>query len=696
MSRSSPIMKKETVNDKRDSPGLLKSLNLYIRIFLYIVIITVMGNMSALLDKFLHPEIPYFDPEHLVIGGILAFLTTIICAMIESNMRISKKNFQSTSLVPFTWFLVTTWTMVIFASLTWDIYRQKQATYEVAVHEARTVFEKDLNYYRWATGHDGVFVPITDKTQPNPYLAHIPEYKIRTEKGRKLTLVNPEYMIRQVYEMQTTTSGALGHITSLDPIRPGNEADPWEARALAAFEKGETEVVEITEINKMPYLRLMRPMITEKGCLKCHAAQGYEVGDIRGGVSVSIPLYHLYDISVKDIVTFTVGHIGLWILGLLGIIVGFSRIRQSMMESEEAEARTKAIIDNMFDGLITFEEDGTIASLNAVAAKMFRYKDREAVGEKISKLIVIPGLPVNASGKMLHGEINRLAGSSKEMVGRQADNSSFPVQISISRMMFGPQPLYIAMVRDITEEKIRKAEAMQAGKLAAIGELAAGVAHEINNPINGVINYAQILHDQMEEESRPEEQEMLGRVLKEGDRVATIVRNLLSFARQRDEETNDVAMKEIIDDSISLLKHQFNKDGIQLVVEVQSDMPFIKGNPQQLQQVLLNLFSNARYALNERYPTPNPAKRIEIKSSVVHLGKDYIRTTVTDFGYGIANEVIDKIFDSLFSTKPPGEGTGLGLSISRDLVNAHHGHLHVDTVINDHTTATVDLPVPEE
>ena len=665
------------------------------RIPLYVFVIVLMANVNALTDSVVHPDIPYFNLGHFIVGGLMAFLTTIICTMLEVNYnRSSLVTTASAKLAPLAWFIAAIWTAIIFSSLASDIHGEQETKVDIALQEARTVYNKDLNYYRWATGHNGVFVPITATTSPNPYLSHIPEYKVETTKGKKLTLVNPEYMIRQVYELQTTAHGVLGHITSLDPIRAENAADPWERKALEDFEEGVEEVSSIEEIGGKPYLRLMRPMVTEEGCLKCHATQGYEVGDIRGGISVSIPMAHLNELADKDISTYTLGHVGLWILGLLGIFLGSHRIHLAISEREEAEVKTRSIIENMFDGLIITEEDGIIESLNNTACQMFEYPLGELRGKHLSRLV--PELPGNVSEIDAAGFRIQL-GRHHEVEGVRRDGTQFPLEIAISKMHFGPKMFFIAIVRDITEEKIRKAESLQAGKLAAIGELAAGVAHEINNPINGVINYAQILQDEMESSGTTEQNDLLKRILKESDRVAGIVRNLLDFARQRDEEIDDISLREIINDSISLIKHQLVKEGITPVLDIPEQLPTLRGNPQQLQQVFLNIFSNARYALNERFPAFDPAKKIEVSASLVSFGRDrIIRTTVTDHGSGIDPKNIDHVFDSMFSTKPAGLGTGLGLSISRDLVLKHHGFIHLESKLGDHTTVTVDLPLSEE
>lgn len=673
-------------------PRLFHGHSTHWRYLAYGLIIGLLGNLSALINLFLHPEIPYLDTSNSIVGGILALLAAILCIMLETHIRRDTLSASSARLGPYPWILVALWTVLIGASLAWSINYKRQETIAVAKNEARTIFDKDLLYYRWAADQNGVFVPVTKAIRPNPYLKNFPDSSGVTDSGHPLTLVNPEYMIRQVYEMQTSDNDARGHITSLNPRRPGNAADPWEKKALQAFEeKGEIEVSAIQDMDGQQYFRLMRPMITEQGCLKCHADQGYAVGDIRGGICVSVPMTLLNSLFRKDVFTMALAHGALWILGLLGTFLGAYRITDSIREKEQAETRLRAIINNMLDGLITVEENRTIESLNASAAAMFGYSPEEAVGRPIEFLLRFPTGPVD--DKNLGTSLRKAISSRRPLHGLRKNGDSFPVALSLSEMRLGSKRLFIVMVRDITEEEQHRHEALRAGQLAAIGELAAGVAHEINNPVNGIINFSQVLLDEAEDEGNKTFQDILKRIISEGERVAGIISNLLSFTRQRDEIVGDVNLKVVIDDCVALLLYQLDKDKIKLQVEIPDDLPLLKGNPQQLHQVFLNLLTNARYALNQRFAGPDPDKRIEIHSWTITVdGRRFIRTTLTDHGIGISQDVINQIFDSLFTTKPPGEGTGLGLSISKGLVRDHAGQLTLESVPGDHTVATVDLP----
>lgn len=249
----------------------------------------------------------------------------------------------------------------------------------------------------------------------------------------------------------------------------------------------------------------------------------------------------------------------------------------------------------------------------------------------------------------------------------------------------------IEVASDITERLALQAEAIRAGHLASLGELSAGVAHEINSPINGIINYAQILCNKGAPDSP--ERDIAGRILKEGDRIADIVRGLLSFARDRKEEKRPVSIEGILSETLLLTRAQTKKEGITLLTAVPSDLPEIVANPQQIQQVFMNLISNARYALNRKYPGAHDGKILEIRGErIVADGGTRVRMTFRDTGTGIHAELIDKVVEPFFSTKPSGQGTGLGLSVCNGIICDHGGSLAIESVDGVFTSVTVDLP----
>jgi C4-dicarboxylate-specific signal transduction histidine kinase len=241
----------------------------------------------------------------------------------------------------------------------------------------------------------------------------------------------------------------------------------------------------------------------------------------------------------------------------------------------------------------------------------------------------------------------------------------------------------------VTEKKLLQAETARAGQLASIGELAAGIAHEINNPINGIINCAQMLID--EDGATSERTEISQRIMKAGGRIAMTIRNLLSFARNREEELDHVHILGILSDSLDLAEAQLRNDSIDLRVDIQDNIPRIKVRGHQIQQVFLNIIINARYALNQKFCRSHEKKMIEIKADTVDTNdKKYVRVIFFDQGTGISADILDRICDPFFSNKPIGEGTGLGLSISQAIVKDHGGNLYFDII--DFRSYSYELP----
>ena len=245
---------------------------------------------------------------------------------------------RATRLTTYFWLLIVIWTIIIICLLALDFLQTGWVQREMAKTEARANFNKDQAFRFWSSKHGGVYVPINSRTPQNPFLSHVPERDITTESGKALTLMNPAYMLRQMLEEYENLFGVHGHITSLKHYRPETAPDEWERTALLAFERGDKEVLEFTEIEGTPYLRLMRPMIAKKSCLKCHVNQGYKVGDVRGGVSVSVPM-SLYVASQRKVFTTHVFGFGLvWLLGIAGIGMATRGLRNRNRARDKAEA----------------------------------------------------------------------------------------------------------------------------------------------------------------------------------------------------------------------------------------------------------------------------------------------------------------------------------------------------------------------
>jgi len=250
----------------------------------------------------------------------------------------------------------------------------------------------------------------------------------------------------------------------------------------------------------------------------------------------------------------------------------------------------------------------------------------------------------------------------------------------------------LLLASDITEKMALQAEAMQACHLASLGELAAGIAHEINNPITGIINYGQILINECSAERM--ENDIGKRIVKEGERIGRIVKTLLSYARDDQRERKIAAsVPAILEESIILTQAQIRKEGIDLKINLLDDLPEVDVNFQQIQQSFINIISNARYALSEKYPRRHKNKLLEITGEKVMISdRPYVRIVFHDHGVGISPHELPMLTKAFFTTKPFGKGTGLGLSITERIIADHGGFLSFESIKGEFTKAIIDLP----
>lgn len=248
------------------------------------------------------------------------------------------------------WIFFAGWLLLVFLSLWFNFTSIDKTAFEMAVTQGRTSWTKDQSYRQWVTDKGGIYAPPSEEYPPNPYLAHIPQRDVVTTEGKKLTLINPAYMIRQVHEIAVLPDAPKEHITSLRSLRPENKPDEWEYLALKKFENGQNEVAELAMLNGRLNMRFMRPMITKEGCLKCHGEQGYKVGDIRGGVSFSIPFKPFLDAAQDQKRFLLIWHFLILLIGIIGTELAFRRIlknelllRKALEESKVNEEKVRQL-----------------------------------------------------------------------------------------------------------------------------------------------------------------------------------------------------------------------------------------------------------------------------------------------------------------------------------------------------------------
>jgi signal transduction histidine kinase len=216
-------------------------------------------------------------------------------------------------------FLVIIWTVLIGFSFAWNRHMIVQNNHDLALYKSQSFFNQILITRFWNSAHGGVYVPVTELTEPNPYLKDSLR-DLTATNGMKLTKVNPAFMTRQISELNHKKDDIRFHITSLKPLRPANDADLWEKSVLARFEAGEKEVFELINHQDRNEFRYMAPLKVEESCLTCHAEQGYKLGEVRGGISVSFPS-EIYTASQNNAIVYILFiHIAAYILGLSGLM----------------------------------------------------------------------------------------------------------------------------------------------------------------------------------------------------------------------------------------------------------------------------------------------------------------------------------------------------------------------------------------
>jgi len=230
-------------------------------------------------------------------------------------------------------------------------------------------------------------------------------------------------------------------------------------------------------------------------------------------------------------------------------------------------------------------------------------------------------------------------------------------------------------------------------QLSALGELAGEVAHEINDLSNGIINYAQLLSDELTAcGDRPEAEKMLGKIIGSGERIGAISGEILACSESRDQGKQPTDLSRVIADVLSLFKSRFRNQGIVVNRDLPDNLSAIPGNRRQLRQLFINLLLNAQQALENRYPGPDEGKRLEIGADLFQDGdSEWLRTIIVDHGCGMNPERLKKAFDPDVTTRST--GNGLGLPVCREIVREHGGRLFISSIAGDHTEVIVDLPI---
>ncbi|OGP49447.1 MAG: PAS domain-containing sensor histidine kinase [Deltaproteobacteria bacterium RBG_13_43_22] len=382
------------------------------------------------------------------------------------------------------------------------------------------------------------------------------------------------------------------------------------------------------------------------------------------------------------------------LIGYEGINIDLSQRKQMEKELRETNDFLNNFIKSSPNAIMASDMKGDIFIWNKAAEEILEYKAYEVIGKMNIRKIYPEGVAQQVM-KMLrspdYGGIGKLR--SYPMVYKRRDGQIIEGNLSAA-IVYDGQGKEIASVGvfvDLKERldmerklRITQEQLLQSEKLAAMGRLTSQIAHELNNPLYGIMNTLELLKTEVSPQSK--RRKILEMALSETVRLTELLRKMLSFSRPDEEEKQTVDINTIIDEILVLVKKQLQENGVTIASSFSPDLDQVFASKNQLRQVFLNLISNARDAMPE-------GGTLTVKTSP---NKDNIHIEFTDTGIGIDQEIIEKIFDSFFTTKDSIKGVGLGLSVCYGFIKEHGGHIQVSSRIGEGTTFTITLPSYKE
>jgi len=384
-------------------------------------------------------------------------------------------------------------------------------------------------------------------------------------------------------------------------------------------------------------------------------------------------------------------------LVVMVLVFTFSRSRL-----KKSEILNTSILRTSPDGILTVNRHGVIETLNLAAERIFGYSASELIGSNVN--VLIPEQYRAGHEGLVSSYMDEkkpdVKVNGREVEGLCKDGTVVPLEVTLSEMQVDDARSFVAIVRDVTGRKHAQAQMVQSAKLATLGEMSTGVAHEINQPLNIIRMSTDTLNEMLDEGEVPSPDFLktrLERIASQVARAASIIDRMRTFGRKPGGHDTAVSPKEAVLNAVSHLREQLRLDGIELELDVPETCRPVRGDPIELEQVVLNLLTNARDAVNDTIKTKMGGERPDCVTIKVEDDPSLsaVKVIVEDTGGGIPEDVLLKIFDPFLTTKEVGKGTGLGLSISHGIVSGMHGTI-VASNSDDGAIFTVTLPVADE
>ena len=347
-----------------------------------------------------------------------------------------------------------------------------------------------------------------------------------------------------------------------------------------------------------------------------------------------------------------------------------------------SEARYRHLVESASDAIVTLDANGRFTTVNHAAENISGYRRDELVGQWFAPMLPDDDLP-----KALAHFQQALAGETGLFDSQFYRKDGEVRTISITYSTPQKDEEVLCLIRDVTDQKMLQEQLIQSEKMSAIGQLVSGVAHELNNPLAGISAFAQLLL--AEKRFPPDQRTAAETIYSEARRASRIVQNLLTFARQHKAEKGPTAINQVLDDTLELRGYELRVRGIDVRREYDESLPDTMADAHQLQQVFLNLITNAEQAMEK---SDGHHHRLTVRT---RRATDAVRIEIEDTGGGIPPNLVERIFNPFFTTKPTGSGTGLGLSISLGIVREHEGRIWAENAQQSGARFIVELPMTE-
>lgn len=366
---------------------------------------------------------------------------------------------------------------------------------------------------------------------------------------------------------------------------------------------------------------------------------------------------------------------------------------QILTALEETASHYKAILETTVDAIITIDSQGIVQTFNSAAEKIFGYRAEEVIGNNVKMLMPEPYQSEHDGyiGRYLKTGVPKIIGTGRQVNGLRKDGTEFPMDLAVSEVPSKDKRLFAGIVRDMTERILLEEQLVQSAKLAAVGRLISGIAHEVNNPVSIIKLHIASVMQNIESQKLPEDLiETLRVIQRQNNKIGQIIAGLQAFSRQGYFSPDWINVNQTVHTALRLVENTLQNQDIVYQAELEDSLPKVFLDPIRIEQVLLNLFNNAIEAM--------PGGGVLTVSTTLktdQTDEDWLVIRVRDTGTGIEEEHLAQLFDPFFTTKEVGEGTGLGLSVSYGLIHEHRGRIEVSSQPGKGSEFQIYLPLTE-